>query len=135
MSPNSLANLKKIKKWEIRNPFWQPKKGVRLINDELLAKWYEPASKREIEANYLTVIQLPEAELKEIVEDINKPMLVRIIIKNLLSKKWFDILERMLDRGIWKAIQKIESENKNETVLTISKEDKEEIDIILWENI
>lgn len=35
-------------------------------------------------------------------------MLVRIIAKNMLDKKGFDIVERMLDRGIGKATQKEE---------------------------
>lgn len=97
-----------IKKWETRNPNWQPRKWISLVNKELQDKWYPPARKQDIEENYMQILQLEEEELKAIINDKNKPMLVRIICKNILSWKWFDVIERMLDRWIWKATQKEE---------------------------
>jgi hypothetical protein len=41
-------------------------------------------------------------------------MLVRILCKNLLSWKWFEIVEKMLDRWIWKP------KNDNENNLNIN---------------
>ena len=87
---------------------WRPKKWISLVNEELKQKWYRPATKKDIEENYMQILQLEEEELKEMIKNKSKPMLVRIIAKNMLWWKWFDIIERMLDRWIWKAIQKQE---------------------------
>jgi hypothetical protein len=51
-------------------------------------------------------------KLKEMVNDKTKPMLIRILVKNMLWWKGFDIIEKMLDRWIGKATQKIEQEVK-----------------------
>lgn len=96
-----------IKKWEVRNKTWQPKKWIALVNSELSEKWFKPATKQDIEANYMQMLQLWKKDLLDLVNDESKPMLVRIISKNMLSGKWFDIIEKMLDRGIWKAEQKL----------------------------
>ena len=94
-----------IKKWEVRNKTWQPKKGIALVNSELAAKWFSPATKQDIEANYMAMLQLWKQDLIELWNNEDKPMLVRIIAKNMLGWKWFDIIEKMLDRWIWKPKQ------------------------------
>lgn len=104
--------------WFDKNPQniipWRPKKWISLVNSELAEKWYTPATKQEIEANYMALLQLEETELKKLLEDKTKPMLIRILVKNMLWWKWFDIIERMLDRWIWKATQPSENKNINE---------------------
>ena len=87
---------------------WRPKKGIALCNEQLKEAWYEPATKQDIETNYMSILNLEESKLKEMVNDTTQPMLIRILIKNMLSWKWFDIVEKMLDRWIWKAVQKDE---------------------------
>lgn len=87
------------------NKNWQPKKWIALVNSELSEAWYNPATKQDIEANYMQMLQLWKKDLLDLVNDESKPMLVRIISKNMLSGKWFDIIEKMLDRGIWKPKQ------------------------------
>lgn len=54
----------------------------------------------------MAMVQLPQAKLKAFTEDKDKPMLVRIIAKAMLSGKGFDVIEKMLDRGIGKAVQR-----------------------------
>jgi hypothetical protein len=49
-----------------------------------------------------------QEELKSIVENKEQPMLMRICAQNIMSKKGFEIIERMLDRAIGKAVQKTE---------------------------
>lgn len=97
--------LNMMEKWETLNPNWRPKKWISLVNAELKQKWYEPATKADIEANYMALLQLEEWELKLLLEDKSKPMLIRILVKNMLWWKWFDIIEKMLDRWIWKVTQ------------------------------
>ena len=97
-----------IKKWEVRNKTWQPRKGISLCNEQLKAEWYEPARKADIEANYMSLLNIEEDKLIEMAKDKSQPMLIRIIIKNMLGGKGFDIIEKMLDRGIGKAVQREE---------------------------
>lgn len=73
---------------------------------------YTPATKADIEANYMAMVQLNEKEMKEIAFDVTKPMLVRILAKNMLSGKSFEVIEKMLDRGIGKAIMYVDNTHK-----------------------
>jgi len=91
---------------------WRPKKWISLVNTELAEKWYEPATKADIEENYMALLQLEEIELKKLLEDKSKPMLIRILVKNMLWGKGFDIIEKMLDRWIWKPTQTTDMNNK-----------------------
>ena len=109
-NPKSKENLKLFKKWESWNPNWQPRKTVGLVNKILKDEGYEPASKTDIEQNYMQMIQLPMQKIIQLAKDEEQPILIRTIAKNLVSWKWFDIIEKMLDRGIWKAVQKTELE-------------------------
>lgn len=109
-----------IKKWEVRNKTWQPKKGISLVNAELKEKWYTPATKADIEENYMSLLQLEEDQLKEMVNDKTKPMLIRILVKNMLWWKGFDIIEKMLDRWIGKAVQKSEVDLTQKTIISES---------------
>jgi len=124
--------------WFNKNPenivSWRPKKGVWLVNDELKAKWYTPATKQDIELNYMSLLQLSQKELTELWKDESKPMLIRIIVKNMLWWKGFDIIEKMLDRWIWKAVQKVEQQQET-TLNIINTEDKKILDEILNNNL
>lgn len=94
-----------IKKWEVRNTTGQPKKGIALVNSQLAEQWIHPATKQDIEANYMAMLQLWQDKLTEMANDKAQPMLIRIIAKNMLWWKGFDIIEKMLDRWIGKAKQ------------------------------
>ena len=107
-NPNAVANLKPCKPWETANPNGRPRKGISLINKQLADKWYDPATKQDIEANYMSLLQLGKSELENMLWDDANPMLIRILCENMLSWKWFDVIEKMLDRGIGKAVQRNE---------------------------
>lgn len=58
----------------------------------------------------MSLVNLPEEELVKKHNDKKQPMLVRIVIRNMLDKKKsFDIVEKILDRGIGKATTNIEA--------------------------
>jgi len=97
--------LKSREKGESWNPKWPPRKGISAVNEELKNKWYSPATKQDIEANYMAMLQLEEHELKAMIDDKTRPMLIRILAKNMLGWKGFEIIEKMLDRWIGKATQ------------------------------
>jgi len=88
---------------------WRPKKGIALINQTLKEKWYKPATKQDIEVNYMHLMNFDEKDLKELATDKKQPMIIRILVKNMLSWKGFDVIEKMLDRWIWKAKQTVDT--------------------------
>lgn len=55
------------------------------------------------------MLQLPEAKLRELYNERENPIIVRIIAEQLLKWKSFDIIETMLDRSIGKAKQVTET--------------------------
>jgi hypothetical protein len=59
-------------------------------------------------------------------------MLIRILVKNMLSGKGFDIIEKMLDRWIWKPKQTWDFTVKQPNEWT---PDIDKIKMALWENI
>lgn len=126
--------MKQWKKWESGNPKWQPRKGISAVNHELQQAGYSPATKQDIEANYMAMIQLWQDTLLELANNRDKPMIVRIIAKNMLSGKGFDIIEKMLDRWIWKPIQTQAIEARIWGQIAISDDDKAMIEKVLSEN-
>ena len=108
-----------MEKWETLNPNWRPRKGISLVINELKKKWYEPAKKSDIIETYLSIIQLEEKEMFLLAKDETKPMVVRILAKNIISKKWFDIIEKMLDRSLGKPTQEIDNNHKGLENITI----------------
>jgi hypothetical protein len=54
------------------------------VNEELKKAGYAPATKQDIEVNYMSIIQLEQDKLVELRNDKSKPMLVRILAKNML---------------------------------------------------
>lgn len=107
-----------LEKGETANRNWRPKKGIALVNDQLLKAGFPPAKKADIEANYMQMLQLPEEQLKKMMTAQEQPMIIRILAKNMLGGKWFDIIEKMLDRGIGKAKEHIQADVESD----ISKE-------------
>ena len=81
----------------------------------------------------MSMLQLGQDRLTELAADKKQPMLVRILAKNMLFGKSFDIIEKMLDRGIGKA-KTTEDISLSIDKIQISKEEKEKIDTILGVN-
>ena len=73
---------------------------------ELEKQGIKAATKPDIQDIYMRLINMEIQELEQIVKDTTQPVLVRIVGKNILSGKGFDIIEKMLDRSIGKAEQK-----------------------------
>lgn len=56
----------------------------------------------------MAMVNIDEATLDKIALDMTKPMLTRIVARNMKSGKGFDVIERMIDRAHGKAVQKEE---------------------------
>ena len=84
------------------------RKTISKVNTELEADGYPEATKTDIVSCYLRLIQLPIPDLKQKVEDDKQPALIRIVGKAILSGKGFEVIEKILDRGVGKATQVVE---------------------------
>ena len=84
----------------------RPRKMIADVIAELEKQGIKAATKPDIQDIYMRLINVEIPELEQIVKDPTQPVLVRIVGKNVLSGKGFDIIEKMLDRSIGKAEQK-----------------------------
>ena len=84
------------------------RKLISSVNVNLENLGYKEATKNDIISCYLRLIQLTIPELESMVRDNSQPALVRIVGKEILSRKGFDVIEKILDRGICKPTQYIE---------------------------
>ena len=84
----------------------RPRKMIADVIAELEKQGIKAATKPDIQDIYMRMINIEIPELEQIVKDTAQPVLVRIVGKNILSGKGFDIIEKMLDRSIGKAEQK-----------------------------
>ena len=84
----------------------RPRKMIADVIAELEKQGIKAATKPDIQDIYMRLINVEIPELEQIVKDPTQPVLVRIVGKNILSGKGFDIIEKMLDRSIGKAEQK-----------------------------
>lgn len=118
INPNSLKNLKKgmFKKGQSGNPKGQPKKSIRSVVDDMKSEGYSVPSTSDIVEMYKTIMALSEEALKARINDKSQPMLVRIVAKNILGGKGFDIAERMLDRSIGRASQTMDITSGGEKI-------------------
>jgi len=84
------------------------RKLISSVNVNLENLGYKEATKNDIISCYLRLIQLTIPELESMVKDNSQPALVRIVGKEILSGKGFDVIEKILDRGIGKPTQNVE---------------------------
>ena len=81
---------------------------ISTVNAELEERGYTEASKAEILSCYLRLIQLSMDELEAISKDKKENGLVYVVAKAIVSGKGFEVIEKMLDRTIQKAVQPVE---------------------------
>lgn len=93
------GTLTKPDKGETMNPAGRPPKLISSLVTDLKAKGYERATATTVTEAIEHLINLPESELKELIEDKGQPLSVRIIGKQLLSAKGFEALEIILSRA------------------------------------
>jgi len=98
------------------------RKSIASVNIDLEANGYKAASKQDIIDCYLRLINIDLKELGLMVGGDDQPAMVRIVGKAILSGKGFDVIEKLLDRGIGKPDSKMTLEG-GEKPITISFED------------
>ena len=120
-------NLTPFKPGNNANPNGRPKKFVSAVLDELKAEGYENIKRSQIVDVYETLLVLPESKLRDIVSG-EQPMIYRIIAKEMLSKRGFDVIERMLDRTQGKPTQALDLSGGVEIKPGLTKEQEDKID-------
>lgn len=130
--------MNRIEKGDVCNPTGRPRNTLRTVLDKLDDKGYTRISMPDIFDAYERTINLPEEELKKVINDKTSPMIVRIIGKALLDKKGFEILEKMLDRAYGKPKLAVDVTSGGESINShnqLSDEAKDKIRLIYNEEM
>ena len=89
----------------------RPRKMVSGVIIELKNKGVEKVSQSDVKDVFLMLINLETNEIKEIINDEKQPAIIRIVGREMLSGKGFDIIEKMLDRAIGKADENVKHDH------------------------
>ncbi len=89
------------------NPKGRPRLLVSSVIEQMKNKGVESISQYDIKATFLMLLNLEIPELESMVKDKDQPVLVRIVGKEMLGGKGFDVIEKMLDRAIGKSEENI----------------------------
>jgi hypothetical protein len=87
------------------NPKGRPKKIVSSVLKDLEDRGCEKVTKAYVKGVYEYLIGLSEKDLEALERDKDIPIVYKLIAKNVLGDRGFDILEKMLDRIHGKAMQ------------------------------
>lgn len=85
----------------------RPRRLVSGVIKELESKGVERVSQTDVKDTFLMLINLEIEELEEITKSKKHPAIVRIVAKEMLGGKGFDVIEKMLDRAIGKSEENI----------------------------
>ena len=80
------------------------------VLDSLKGEGYEEVSAEQTKQVYTFLIGLDQSKLTELGSNTEIPMLYRIIAREILSKKGFEVIEKMIDRAHGKPTNKTEME-------------------------
>ena len=122
-----IENLIPFKKGQSGNPKGRPRLLVSSVIKEMEAKGVEKVSHLEVKDTFLRLINLEVGEVEQMVKDAKQPALIRIVGKEMLGGKGFDIIEKMLDRALGKAEETV-TMNTNATLEGLN---SKEIDLLV----
>ena len=108
--------LKVLQKWETANPNGRPRKWVSLFLKQCKDNDVVQVNKKDIEATYLSLINMSWEELEKVWKDKRQPFVVRKLAQFIVEAKDIDIIEKILDRWIWKTTQTTEATVKHDFV-------------------
>lgn len=97
----------------------RPRKTINQVNKDLEAMGIKEATTNDIKECYLRLINIDIPELENMVKDNKQPALIRIVGKAILSGKGFDVIDKVLDRAIGRAVQQMDLTSKGESISEI----------------
>ena len=97
-----------LEKGESGNPEGRPPRLLSTITAERKAKGYDRATANQVADAFETLMNVPEDELRKMVNEGKSPMSLRIVGKAMLTAKGWEVLQAMLDRAHGKAKQAID---------------------------
>ena len=98
-------NPKPFKKGNNMNPNGRPRKLISHVICEMEENGIHETNSEQIKSVYLRLMNLTISEIQSKVEDEDEPALTRIVGKEILSGKGYEVIEKMIDRAIGKATQ------------------------------
>lgn len=115
INPKSLANLTKhqFSKGTSGNPKGRKPNTLGSVNAALKREGYKIATRSQITDAYILISSLPKEKVISLGSDEHAPMLVRILCKEILGNKGFDVIERIMDRVLGRPQQYIDHTTKN----------------------
>lgn len=81
----------------------RPRRLVSNVISELKEKGVKSVSQTDIKDTFLMLINLEISEVEELIKDDKCPAIVRIVGKEMLGGKGFEVIEKMIDRAIGKS--------------------------------
>ena len=75
------------------------RKLITTVTEELKSEGFDTASPENIRKLYETFLNLTEEKLRELFADSEQPILVKILVKSILSDKAFEVIETIIDRA------------------------------------
>lgn len=85
----------------------RPRRLVSTVIKDLESKGVERVSQTDVKDTFLMLINLEIEELEGITKSKKHPAIVRIVAREMLGGKGFDVIEKMLDRAIGKSEENI----------------------------
>lgn len=95
----------------------RPRKQLSYIIEEIKDMWYKQPSQSEIIDICGLMLSLTEKDLSDISNKGEYPMIMRIIATRMIWMRWFETVEKILDRIHWKTI--ISSEIEEQQIINI----------------
>ncbi len=90
----------------------RPKKQLSYIIEEIKDMWYKQPSQGEIIDICWLMLALTEKDLSDVASREEYPMIMRIIATRMIWMRWFETVEKILDRIHWKIILSNEIDNQ-----------------------
>ncbi len=118
----NIQNLKPFKKGDPRiNRTGANRKLVSHINHELKKQGYDAVTSRDIIGASLTLMNLPLSKIVDIARKDNDdyPLYYKLAAKELTGSRGMEMMEKILDRALGKAQQKVDVTSKGKPIINL----------------
>lgn len=93
------------------------RKTLSSVNKQLEEAGLERVKLSDIIQLYELLFNATEEDLKQLINDKNVAMTIRIVIKEMLSKNGFDVIEKIIERAFGKVKNDLDNSAQKEAIL------------------